>query len=314
MKYIFIILAFFCFILSAEDSKTKAADNAENWLYLSTTARKSYNFHAFESLQKPSKELRVEKLKTTLPFYGFMDKSSSPLYFAEYPPERYAYLVPPNFESSESLSDLPIIFSKRSRKVLLQRLKDIELGTPMTLYGILKKGKSRRSSAKERFCFMVVDAYLGEFETAASNEGTNKKERIVNLETRFINFRLKHLINRKLAFTATFEGRKSETAWYLTDSDFQSYSHRKYIQISCADKSLASCTILIPREQENTLRTLFELMPNDRIELTAAVMLQSSRTSSQTASYILVVQELEKALTTSSPNNIPESTEENWDY
>lgn len=297
--------------------KENKADTSSSWLYLSEASRKNYHSHEFSELKTPTKEMRTEKLKVVVPFHGFAGKPSSSFTLAEYPADRYAYLKPHGEEIPYTVEDFPVIFSKRSRKRLLQRMEKLDVGTSITLYGILKKAKSRRSSSstKERFCFMVVDAYLGVVEAQQFVEETEEIERVVELESRFINLKLKRLINRTISFTATFASRRSEIDWLPNEgSAYLVYTNRKYVQFTCSDKSLKDCKLLVPRALENNLRELYSLTAGDRVEITAKVRLLSPKSSSQKARYILLVDELAKSVSTGGPNNVPESKEENWTY
>jgi len=303
-------------LITAQNKESKA-DSSTTWLYLSEASRKNYHSHEFDSLKNPTKEMRTEKIKTVVTFHGFAEKPASSFFLSEYPRDRYEYLKPHDEELPYTSEDFPVIFSKRSRKRLLERMDKLEEGTDITLYGIVKKAKSRRSSSstKERFCFMVVDAYLGVIESQQFVEEAEEIERVVEVETRFINLKLKRLINRTVSFTATFASRKSEIDWLSSESSaFLTYSSRKFIQFVCSDKSLTDCKLLIPRELEDNLRELYDLIPGDRVEITAKVKLLTPKTSTQAARYVLVVDDLDKSVSTGSPNNVPESNEEKWSY
>ncbi len=314
---------FFLLVLPvwAEDEFAEA-DGSSAWLYLNESSRKAYQLRDHEDLVDPGKDLRKEKIKMRFFYLGESTDHIDDVFAGDLPADRYMYLKLYSNTESIDVEDIPIVISRRSRKKLIERMVFLEEGTEIVLYGSLRKvkiprelkSKNKNLAKKDLYCFMVTDAYLGYLEELKFSGSSVETDRVVNLDSRYIDLKIKQVLGRKISFTASYLKRKSEIGWQFKQAPAL-YSNRKYLQILCKEASLKNCYLLVNRKSEKNLEVLQEINQGDKISITAEVKPSPGGRTDRGDEYILLIDTiLPPEKTQLRRNDVPEYDDDAWEY
>lgn len=323
MKFLKIILFSLALPLFAESS-IKDADSSSSWLYLNESTRKSYSVKEYDELTDPDKELRRAKLKFKFFYLGESVSHIDSLFTDDLSMERNMYLKLYSNTEAIDTDEVPIVISRRSRKKLVERMKKLEIGTEIVLYGALSKvkvsravkAKNKQLAKKGHYCFMVSDAYLGYLEELGFSDSKSSKDKQEDVDIGNLDLKLKSLLGRKISFTATYGKRNSQIVWNFK-SNTDTYSNRKYMQIVCKDETLTYSYLLLNRKSKSSLDTLLKSKPGDKIKITATVKPSPGGRLERGEEYILLIDSIEtptKEQTMLRRNDVPESTVKEWEY